>query len=99
MENNTIKVIDKDVNVTIEINARFIDVMYEILNERIEKYGKENFMKLAKEIIDEGYIPKKGIELEITVLSSMALLFEKNAIEQNKFKEMTVEEYQKFNGN
>lgn len=99
MENNKLKVIDKDVAVTIEVNAVFIEIMYDILNGMIEKYGTENFMKLAKEIIDDKRIPEKGIELHITALSSMITLFEANAVEQGKFKEMTLEDFQKLSGN
>lgn len=95
----TIKVIDKDVPVSIEMNANFIAIMQEILNSMIEEYGKENFMKLAKDIIDEGKIPQKGLELHITAMSSLVTLFEKNAIEQGKSRDMSLEEYTKANEN
>lgn len=75
-----------------------MQVIYQMLDEMIEEYGKDNFMKLAKEVIDEGRIPQKGIELQITALSSMLTIFEKNAIDQGKSKEMTLEEYQKLIG-
>ena len=94
-----IKVIDRDVAVTIEMNANFIAIMQEILNNMIEEYGKENFMKLAKDIIDDNKIPQKGIELYITAMSSLVILFEKNAIEQGKSREMSIDEFSKTNEN
>ena len=94
-----IKVIDRDVAVTIEMNANFIAIMQEILNNMIEEYGKENFMKLAKNIIDDNKIPQKGIELYITAMSSLVILFEKNAIEQGKSREMSIDEFSKTNEN
>lgn len=94
-----IKVIDRDVAVTVEMNANFIAIMQEILNNMIEEYGKENFMKLAKDIIDDNKIPQKGIELYITAMSSLVTLFEKNAIEQGKSREMSIDEFSKANEN
>ena len=73
--------------------------MQEILNNMIEEYGKENFMKLAKNIIDDNKIPQKGIELYITAMSSLVILFEKNAIEQGKSREMSIDEFSKTNEN
>ena len=59
-----IKVIDRDVAVTIEMNANFIAIMQEILNNMIEEYGKENFMKLAKNkqaMYDDVYRNEKSL--------------------------------------
>ncbi len=56
-------------------------------------------MKLAKDIIDDNKIPQKGIELYITAMSSLVTLFEKNAIEQGKSREMSIDEFSKANEN
>ena len=70
-------------------------MIQDILKGLINTYGEENFLALAKKVIDEDYRPQIGLELQITALSTLIAIFENAAMDQNKTKEMTLDEIQK----
>ena len=91
------KVVDREVHIDVKLNAFTIDVIKDVIEHLVEEYGTENFMILAKEVVEQKRSPKQGLEVWLTMLSAIVVMFEHQAQEQGKVRELTDEEMEIYN--
>jgi len=105
MENNDLKaghffadknrkplVIDKESQVNVKLNPFTIDVIKDVIEHLVNEYGIEEFMLMAKEVSTKQRPPKQGIELWITMLSAIVVMFEDQANIQGFCRELDDQE-------
>jgi hypothetical protein len=90
------KAIDREVHIDVKLNAFTIDVIKDVIEHLIDEYGTENFMILAKEVMEQKRGPKQGLEVWITMLSAIVVMFEHQAQEQGKVRELDDDEMEIF---
>lgn len=90
-------VIDRESNVNVKLNPFAIDVIKDVIEHLVNEYGMENFMIMAKEVSENTRPPKQGLEVWITMLSAIVVMFEDQAFKQGLCRELDEEEMKIFN--
>lgn len=86
------RVVDREVHIDVKMNAFTVDVIKDVIEHLIDEYGTENFLVLAKEVVEQKRSPKQGLEIWITMLSAIVVMFEHQAQEQGKVRELDDDE-------
>jgi hypothetical protein len=100
MEDKKYKVIPNDAIVDMQVSGFFMMRIQALSRYLANSYGNEQFMEFAKHMIDDKGEPRNEIENHLYTLSGFISDFEVKADEQEKTKELSLDEMKDFfNGN